>query len=124
MRVDTVQSALLSETRDTVPGSSSDGLSPAEHALRDRHFQFGDKPLIVLTAADLLEDLPDDRRDRARQAWTHGHDLLAAGSSIGQNIVVARSSHFIMLDRPDVVIRYAKQIVDAARAAKPITSTP
>jgi pimeloyl-ACP methyl ester carboxylesterase len=119
-----VQSALLSETRDIVPGSSSDGLSPAEHALRDRHFQFGDKPLIVLTAVDSLGNLPGDRRDQARQAWTHGHDLLAAGSSIGRNIVVPHSSHFIMLDRPDVVIRYAKQVVDAVRAAKPMTSTP
>jgi hypothetical protein len=37
---------------------------------------------------------------------------------------VPHSSHFIMLDRPDVVIRYAKQVVDAVRAAKPMTSTP
>jgi pimeloyl-ACP methyl ester carboxylesterase len=120
-----VQSALLSETRDTIPGSSSiDGVSAAEKALRDSRFQFGDKPLIVLTAADSHADQPGDQRDRARQAWRHGHDVLAARSSIGRNIVVQNSSHFIMLDQPDVVVRYATEVINAVRTAKPMTSTP
>lgn len=110
------QAAMLSEERDSYP-LRPDGLSSAEAALRRTRFGFQSKPLIVLTAGDMFNDMPEAARQLALAAWTKGHDGIAATSTRGQNLVVLHTSHVIQLDQPGVVVQYATQVMGQVRAA-------
>jgi len=66
-----------------------------EAATRNQIHPLGDKPLIVLS--------------------TGAGPSYAALSSNGKQVVVSDSSHYIMVDRPDVVIGAIREVVEAAR---------
>ena len=66
-----------------------------EAATRNQIHPLGDKPLIVLS--------------------TGAGPSYAALSSNGKQVVVPDSSHYIMVDRPDVVIGAIREVVEAAR---------
>jgi pimeloyl-ACP methyl ester carboxylesterase len=78
---------------------------------------FGDLPLIVLSAEQTGRDAWQDDTDYHawNAAWRAGHAQLAARSSRGRASVVPNTHHFIQRDRPDVVIAAVKEVVDAAR---------
>lgn len=69
-------------------------------ATRGQAHPLGDKPLIVLSTG-------------AGQSYA---SQLAALSSDGKQVVVSDSSHFIMIDRPDVVIGAIREVVETARS--------
>jgi pimeloyl-ACP methyl ester carboxylesterase len=50
--------------------------------------------------------------------WMQGHEALARKSAIGRNILIPGSSHFIQLDRPDVVIEAVTDVVMAVRSGE------
>ena len=85
--------------------------------------QLGDRPLVVLTA---MKELPPDvlkatgmtREQGARfQAeWKALHDDEASWSSHSRHEVVPDATHYIHLDRPDVVIKAVREVVDAVRS--------
>lgn len=60
-------------------------------------------PLVVLTAADTY-------RGRAGDLWFTLHDELAARSNRSKHYLVPRSSHLMMLDRPDVIAAAIKEV--------------
>jgi pimeloyl-ACP methyl ester carboxylesterase len=86
---------------------------------------YGDIPLIVLTATETGDSPPDATplsadANRDLQAWQRGewkeaHDRLAALSTRGENRLVAGSSHYIHLIKPDVVIGAIDEVVAAVR---------
>jgi pimeloyl-ACP methyl ester carboxylesterase len=84
---------------------------------------FGNKPLIVLTAAES----PNPNETEAQRAassrlwrsWKAGHDKLAARSRRGRSIVVSGTGHFIQLDQPQSVIDAVKEVVEDARRGPP-----
>jgi pimeloyl-ACP methyl ester carboxylesterase len=78
---------------------------------------FGDLPLIVLTAEQTGRDAwQDDAAYRAwNAAWRAGHAQLAARSTRGRSFIVPNTHHFIQRDRPDVVIAAVKEVVDDVR---------
>jgi pimeloyl-ACP methyl ester carboxylesterase len=111
------QQAMLDELLDTHSRSAS-GLSGAERALQSARFEFGRKPLVVLTAGEQFLDLPISQRREAMAGWIQGHEALARKSAIGRNILIPGSSHFIQLDRPDVVVQAVTDVVMAVRLGK------
>lgn len=104
------QEALLAELMDTRSRRIS-GLSPAEAALQRAGLRFVGKPLIVLTAGKQFTELDSKQRPHAMAEWIRGHELIARQSSLGRNVMVPDSSHFIQLERPDAVVRAVSDVV-------------
>jgi pimeloyl-ACP methyl ester carboxylesterase len=75
---------------------------------------YGAMPLIVLTADGTNADAPPPARGVIDALWRRLHQELAARSTRGEERLIARTSHLMMLDRPDAV---AKAIDDAANEA-------
>lgn len=88
---------------------------------------FGNRPVIVLTAMtqltpDQLKGMGVTRQggDRFKQEWKTLHQEQARLSTRGREQSVPDATHYIQIDRPDVVIAAVKDVVDTVRAdAKP-----
>ena len=83
---------------------------------------YGDMPLIVLTATNEISrpDMTDEQR--AEQAafdleWNRAHVGLAALSSRGINARVPGAGHYVQRDKPQVVIDAVEAVVAEARTA-------
>jgi pimeloyl-ACP methyl ester carboxylesterase len=80
----------------------------------------GDLPLAVLShdpekpSADLAADLAKPTND----AWEKMQEELGHLSTRGTQVIAKNSSHYIQIDRPDVVIDAVRNIVQQARAAQ------
>jgi pimeloyl-ACP methyl ester carboxylesterase len=83
----------------------------------------GDMPLAVLShdpdkpSADLPEDLAKPIND----AWEKMQEELVHLSTRGTRVIAKNSSHYIQIDRPDVVIDAVRGVVEQARAAQSTT---
>jgi pimeloyl-ACP methyl ester carboxylesterase len=108
------QAAYLSEMEQGLAPAEG-GLSHSEIEVRDAHPNFGDMPLVVLTAGNQFQGYVATQAATAKAAWMLGHDKLAGLSTRGHNIVVEHSGHAIQDDRPDAVVKYIKQVVEQAR---------
>lgn len=88
-----------------------------------RSRSLSDRPLFVLTAtapwsAEQLAAMklrPEQDRERI-DIWTGMQDELATWSSRSQHRLVPDASHYIQMDRPDVVIAAVRSVVDSVRA--------
>lgn len=87
---------------------------------------YGDMPLVVLTAGDETPpELPEPVLAQLplwRAAWMRAHDQVAALSTRGVNRVVQDATHYIQTDRPDIVIATILEVVKTARSKE--TPTP
>jgi pimeloyl-ACP methyl ester carboxylesterase len=83
---------------------------------------YGDMPLIVLTAGELpppppgQPGPPEAQRRAILDQFRRDHDQMAALSTRGSNRVVEGSSHYIQQIKPQVVIDSIDEVVDEARA--------
>ena len=91
--------------------------------------QLGDRPLVVLTAMAPVPDnvlksagMTPDQGDRMRAAWKVLHDEEATWSTHSRHELVPDATHYIQLDRPDVVIKAVREVVGAVRNG-PVTDT-
>jgi pimeloyl-ACP methyl ester carboxylesterase len=80
-----------------------------------------DVPIVVLHApikiGSVVGPRPDDRWTREQEALSQKLSLeLAQRSKLGRLVIVRRSSHFIQIDRPEVVISAVREVVRAVRA--------
>lgn len=82
----------------------------------------GDRPLIVLSAETFLTrqmisqiGWSDAIGARFNADWRRFHEEEASWSTRGQHRVVRNTSHFIQLDRPDVVIVAIRDVVAMVR---------
>jgi len=91
------------------------------------HRHYGIVPLTILTAQD-TPDLPEAIAPKATivemkamqaHGWVEGHDQMAALSSRGRNVIVAGTTHYIQLIKPDTVTEATTQVVQEARV-KPV----
>jgi pimeloyl-ACP methyl ester carboxylesterase len=87
-----------------------------------QHRQLADRPLVVLTAMartpeDVLKGagMTRDQGDRMQVAWKALHDEEATWSTHSRHELVPDATHYIQLDRPDVVIRAAREVIGAVR---------
>ena len=60
--------------------------------------------------------------DAIERAWQGSQDYLAALLPDTRHVVVAESSHYIQIERPQVVVDAVEQVVDAVRHGSPATS--
>ena len=87
-----------------------------------KHRRLAERPLVVLTA---MAELPPavlkaggmtrEQGARFQAEWKTLHDDEATWSSRSRHEVVPDATHYIQLDRPDVVIRAVREVVDAVR---------
>jgi len=87
---------------------------------------FGNRPLIVLTAMAPFTpeqlaglELKPEQGARFKQEWQALHAEQAAFSTRGRQQLVPDATHYIQVDRPDVVIAAVRAVVDMVRADAP-----
>jgi pimeloyl-ACP methyl ester carboxylesterase len=80
----------------------------------------GDMPLAVLShdPDKPSADLPADLAKPTNEAWEKMQEELALLSTRGTQVIAKNSSHYIQIDRPDVVIDAVRGVVEQARAAQ------
>ena len=77
---------------------------------------FGDRPLVVLGAADThtnWSDLPADLAPVFDTIWLDGQKALAAESTVGSFVSVPDSNHEIQVDQPAVVVDTIEDVLAA-----------
>lgn len=116
------QEAIITETLDTDPPSNR-GLSNAELAFQRLHFDFGNKPIIVLSGTNELGDLPLSQRAKVTKAMLANQAAMAAYSTQGRQTLVDSKSEYLQTYYPDVVVRAVMDVVRKVRvrAAAPQT---
>lgn len=79
-----------------------------------------DLPLAVLShdPEKPSADLPADLAKPTNDAWEKMQEELGHLSTRGTQVIAKNSSHYIQIDRPDVVIDAVRNIVQQARAAQ------
>ncbi len=79
----------------------------------------GNMPLIVLShdPDKPSADLPVDVAKPTNEAWEKMQEELAHLSTRGTQQIAKNSSHYIQIDRPDLVIDAVRSVVEQARAA-------
>jgi pimeloyl-ACP methyl ester carboxylesterase len=108
------EQAQLAEILDTYP--QPDGsVSNAELTLQRAHFDFGDKPLIVLSGTNEQQGLPPALRTKVIKAMLANQAELAAHSTQGKQILVNISNEYIQTYQPDVVVRSIMEVVSKVR---------
>ena len=73
----------------------------------------GDRPVVVLTADQELEQLPEPYRSRDAQAWLAMQHELASLSTRGVQRTVADAGHFIQRDQPEAVVEALRDVQSA-----------
>jgi len=101
---------------DNLYGRTSDQVLRIGDLLRD-------VPTYVFTASDSAAAGPKYGFDNPRSVLELQHEMIANGSMQGSQQTVL-SSHLIMIDRPEVVIRAAQEMITAARAGRPPAHLP
>ncbi len=66
-------------------------------------------------------DLPADLAKPTNEAWEKMQEELAHLSTRGTQAIAKHSSHYIQIDRPDVVVDAVHNIVEQARAPQSAT---
>jgi pimeloyl-ACP methyl ester carboxylesterase len=89
---------------------------------------FGDKPLIVLTAANGFSaadlDTSTDKALELQQTRWRAHKKMAGESSLGIGCVVQNTSHFVQIDQPTAVISAIQSILNTGGSAIPTCPVP
>jgi pimeloyl-ACP methyl ester carboxylesterase len=80
----------------------------------------GDLPLAVLShdPDKPSADIPADLAKPTNEAWEKMQEELAHLSTRGTHEIAKNSSHYIQMDRPDLVIDAVRSVVEQARAAQ------
>jgi pimeloyl-ACP methyl ester carboxylesterase len=80
----------------------------------------GDLPLAVLShdPDKPSADIPVDLAKPTNEAWEKMQEELAHLSTRGTHEIAKNSSHYIQMDRPDLVIDAVRSVVEQARAAQ------
>ena len=87
-----------------------------------KHRRLADRPLVVLTAMAELPpavlkagEMTREQGVRFQAEWKTLHDDEATWSSHSRHEVVPDATHYIHLDRPDIVIKAVREVIDAVR---------
>jgi pimeloyl-ACP methyl ester carboxylesterase len=93
---------------------------PESAAETARTGSLSDLPLAVLShdPDKPSSDFPPDLAKQTNEAWEKMQEELAHLSTRGTQTVAKNSSHYIQIDRPDVVIDAVRNVVEQARAVQ------
>jgi pimeloyl-ACP methyl ester carboxylesterase len=85
--------------------------------------ELGDRPMVVLTAmaplpaaAVRMMKMTPAQETAYRELWKTLHEEEASWSTRSRHELVYDASHYIQLDRPDVVISAVREVIDSVRA--------
>ncbi len=81
---------------------------------------FGDKPLIVLTAGKSVDvpGMPKKDMQEFQQVWIHKlQPQLARLSTRGKQVIVSNSDHMIPMEQPQAIIDAIREVVQMATPA-------
>jgi len=94
---------------------------PASAAQTAATGSLGDMPLAVLShdPEKPSAELPADLAKPVNDAWEKMQEELAHLSTRGTQGIARNSSHYIQIDRPDVVIEAVRGVVEQARGGQP-----
>jgi pimeloyl-ACP methyl ester carboxylesterase len=76
---------------------------------------FGDKPVVVLSAANTADDwsdLPEALQTEFGRIWFDAQKAIAAESTNGTFVTVEGSGHEIQFDQPEIVVTQILDVVD------------
>lgn len=87
--------------------------------LRATNATLGDMPLVVLSARIASEHLPRSLSpEDMNRVWMETQVDLAKLSSNSRHVIAKNSSHYIHIDRPELVIEAVRHVVEQARAVQ------
>jgi len=120
---DPVQRAAECNWQDAREGVAEMKAIPESAAATASTGGLGEMPLAVLShdPDKPSAELPADLSKPANEAWEKMQEEMAHLSTRGTQTIARNSSHYIQLDRPDVVIEGVRNVVDQARAAQVVT---
>lgn len=107
--------------RDLARASLSENFASNSATMVNPERDFGDMPLVVLTAGNppISDNAPPEilaERPAYVAAWTGGHEALSRLSTRGVHRTVPNTGHSMQRERPDAVIAAILEVVEAARS--------
>ncbi|MEZ4457497.1 MAG: alpha/beta hydrolase [Gemmatimonadales bacterium] len=124
---DQVEAAMAAYLPTSLPGllaeyAALDTTMAEGGMLRD----LGDRPIVVLTAMAPMDStvraavgLDEAGAAKFQQTWNALHVEEASWSTRSEHVVVPDATHYIQVDRPDVVIGAVRRVVDLVRQPGP-----
>ncbi|PYT65325.1 MAG: hypothetical protein DMG39_29530 [Acidobacteria bacterium] len=92
-----------------------DCIAQADASIKGQIYSFGDKPLVDVSAAGTLRPAPPAVAEERASKYAELQTKLLSLSTNSKQIVAENSGHFIIIDRPDVVIDAIGQVVHSVR---------
>jgi pimeloyl-ACP methyl ester carboxylesterase len=93
-----------------------DCVAQADAIIKDQIHPFGDKPLVDVSAGSAPQmSMPHPVAEQLRIKYAELQTKLLSLSGNSKQLVAENSGHFIIIDRPDVVIDAISQVVQAVR---------
>jgi pimeloyl-ACP methyl ester carboxylesterase len=92
-----------------------DCVAQADAIIKGQSHPLGDKPLVDVTAGT-FPPLPPPAAEQVRIKYEELQTKLLSLSGISKRLVAENSGHFIIIDRPDVIIDAISQVVQSVRA--------
>jgi len=85
-----------------------------------RRVLLGGIPLTVLShdPDKLIEEFPPELRKTVNTVWEQMQEDLVHLSTHGKQIIAKNSSHYVQIDRPELVIVEVRKIVNGVRQPK------
>jgi pimeloyl-ACP methyl ester carboxylesterase len=91
-----------------------DCIAEADASIKDQTHPLGDKPLVDVTAGN-LPPVPPAMAEKQASRYAELQTKLLSLSSNSKQLTAESSGHFIIIDRPDVVINAIEQVVRSVR---------
>ena len=91
-----------------------DCIAEADASIKDQTQALGDKPLVDVTAGNLPQ-VPPAMAEKQASKYAELQTKLLSLSSNSKQLTAENSGHFIIIDRPDVVIDGIEQVVRSVR---------
>ena len=91
-----------------------DCLAQADAMIKDQSHSLGDKPLVDVTAGT-GPSMPPQAAEKWRDKYAELQAKLLSLSANSKQLIAENSGHFIIIDRPDVVIDAIRQVVESVR---------
>jgi pimeloyl-ACP methyl ester carboxylesterase len=91
-----------------------DCIAEADASIKDQTHPLGDKPLVDVTAGN-MPPVPPAMAEKQASKYAELQTKLLSLSSNSKQLTAENSGHFIIIDRPDVVIDAIEQVVRSVR---------
>ncbi len=91
-----------------------DCIAQADAIIKDQSHPLGDKPLVDVTAGKSTS-MPPQTAEKSNDKYSELQAKLLSLSANSKQLIAENSGHFIIIDRPDVVIDAIRQVVQSVR---------